>query len=373
MIAYFYVIPGWLELVSLAFCTGVIVCHLWVFPWPALSAYDPCINWILRVWRLFVTGVLVMVVCTAINLLARSVEMSGSGLPSILPVLPTVIFETHFGHVWLVRIGAEVFTLGFFLIFRQSRNSRVFLILLLILMLIISATESASGHPSDKGDFSLPELTDWLHLAGVSFWGGGLLVLALTFPEILKSGADRKPFIAADVAGRFSRVAGIAVSVVGISALYNTFLYVGKLSGLWTTNYGLTLIAKAALFLILIGLGALNRYVYVPCLQKWAGAPVDHGIVKSFIERLVPAFLRQGTGAQIASRFRRSIRIEAFLIIIVLLCASFLRHEMPTIHVTQMKHGRGGGAIHEGAARKAAGQPMPHGTSANNPNELHKE
>jgi uncharacterized membrane protein len=200
-------------------------------------------------------------------------------------------------------------------------------------------TESASGHASDKGDFSLREIMDWLHLLGASVWGGGLLVLSLfVVPALLKLG-DRSAQLVADVARRFSRIAAVAVATVALTALYNAWTYVGSLEALWKAPYGRTVLAKTVLFLLLINLGAFNHYVSVPLLQQWAGISIGiRGIIDRVARRFVMPFFGNKDGYRIAVRFRRMVKVEAFIFVVVLLCVAVLRHQVPALHYLHLAH-----------------------------------
>jgi putative copper export protein len=232
MISYLHVIPGWLELTSLAFCIGVFVSRLWVFPPATGKRSDRNEKLLTRMWRWVSIAAGVMIVCTALNLFVRAVEMSGSSVFSVFPVLPTVLFRTHFGIVWIVRIAAEILILLSLKLFGPRRDSLVFLVCMLAIAGVIAATESASGHASDAGDFSLSEITDWLHLLAASLWGGGLLVLSLFILRGIIEAPEPQPALIAGVAGRFSRIAGFAVGLVAITALYNAFLNIGSFEAL---------------------------------------------------------------------------------------------------------------------------------------------
>jgi putative copper resistance protein D len=346
MTFFLHTLPGWCEIVSLAFCIGVFVCLLWVLP--ASDDRSPLDEHLLAgVSRWAAIAVGIMIACTASNLFVRAVEMSGSSLFSILPVLPVVLFRTHFGRVWLVRISAEVLLLISLKAFGHRQGSRTFLAFMLVLTCVSAATESASGHAADAGDFSLPEMADWLHLLASSVWGGGLLMLSLfLLPKIVKSNdADAAPLVAG-VARRFSRMAGFAVGIVGITALYNGLSYVGSFEGLWKSSYGLIAVAKIGLFLLLVNLGGFNRYVSVPLLQEWAGTPVEsRGIFTRIALRLFPGWQLGGNGYRVAARFERSVKAEAAIIVVVLLCAALLRHEVPARHLHHLGH-PGGRPMH---------------------------
>lgn len=342
MIPYLHVIPGWLELISLAFCIGVFVCRLWVFPPPADKKSDLNENLLAGMWRWVAVAVSVMIVCTISNLFVRAVEMSGSPVLSIFPVLPTVIFRTHFGSVWIIRLSSEVLSLVSLKVFRRYRDSRIFLVVTLCLMVVISATESASGHASDAGDFSLPEIADWIHLLAASVWGGGLFALSLFILRGIAGATEPHPTLIAGVASRFSRIAGFAVGLVAISAIYNGLSYVDGPEALWKSPYGLTVTAKIVLFLLLLNLGAFNRYVSVPLLQEWAGASAkDRGVFTRAAIRVFPRIRMEGSGHRVAMRFLRSVKFEAVLIMAVMLCAALLRHEIPARHLSHMGHADG--------------------------------
>ncbi len=341
MISLLHVIPGWLELLSLAFCVGVLVCRLWVFP-PSADNASACESSLASVWRLFGIGIFVMILCALSNLLVRAVEMSGAPVLSVFPVLPIVLFRTHFGGVWIIRISAEILALFAIKVFGHRRDSGMFTAFLLCLMVVVSATESASGHASDAGDFSLPEIADWLHLLASSVWGGGLIVLSrYLLPAILRPDSGAASPVAG-AARRFSRIAGFAVATVAITALYNGLSYVGSFEALWKSPYGLTVIAKIALFLFLVNFGAFNRYISVPLLQEWAGASSERrGIVTRMAIKSSPGLQLGGNGFRVGLRFRRSVKVEAAIVVAIFLCAALLRHEVPARHLHHLGHADG--------------------------------
>ncbi len=115
---------------------------------------------------------------------------------------------------------------------------------MLCIAVIIAMTESASGHASDKGDFSIPEIMDFLHLLAAGAWGGGLFALSLVILPKLARAGDQAAALIADIARRFSRIAGIAVGIIAITALYNAWSFVGSFEAIWTSPYGWTVFAK---------------------------------------------------------------------------------------------------------------------------------
>jgi copper resistance protein D len=292
-------------------------------------------------WLFFGVSVAVLFASSVADLLVRAVEMSGNPIPSVIPVLPTVIFRTHYGSVWLIRIAVLVLLSILLRTGRRYLDSNGFLLFLLALGLIAAMTETATGHASDAGDFSVAEIMDWLHLAAASVWGGGLFVLSLIIlPKLTGRGEQKAPLIAG-CARRFSRIAAIAVWIIALTAVYHARVYVGSVDALVKTPYGQTIIAKIVLFFFLLSLGAFNRYIIVPRLQEWAGVRTTKpGAMRRLVSSILAPFVTNLREYRAALQFMRSVRTEALLMLGVLLCVSLLRHEVPARHFTHLEHMR---------------------------------
>jgi len=340
--AFLHTIPEWFVLISLTFCIGTLVCRLWVLGASADNEVAYQGHLLTRLWRSFGIGIAVLIASSIADLFVRAMEISGQPLSAVFPVLPAVVFRTHIGHVWLMRMAALILLSLTFAAGRGHRNSRGFLFVMLGFALVISMTESASGHASDKGDFSAPEIIDWLHLMASSVWGGGLLILSLVIlPELARQGEGIAP-LNASVARRFSGIAGFAVGIVAITSLYNAWSYVGSFGAFWKTSYGWTATAKIFLFSLVMYLGAFNRYVSVPLLQQCSClSSSSPGIMERIAVRFFPRYLCTEEKSLIFLRFIWSVKVEALLIIGILLCAALLRHEIPPRHALHMEH-RGG-------------------------------
>ncbi len=342
-------IPEWIELVSLAFMIGALSGRIWIFPSSSgsLLAHENSVD---RVWRLFGACIASIVVTNAIGLFLRASEMSGKLFSEIWGILPTVIIRTHFGRVWLIRTIALIALAVAFKAGARIRARRGYLFLLLVFPIVISMTESASGHASDAGDFSLTEFGDWLHLISASLWGGGLFVLPLSvLPALDKGGWNTgKTRVTADIACRFSRMAGLAIALIAVTALYNSILYVGGFAALATTPYGRTALMKLLLFLAVLGFGAFNRYESVPLLRYKAGLmPRGRGISRFVLNRF-GAGLALKKDEDIARHFSRRVKIEAALILAILLGAALLRSEIPPHHLARLEHHPAGAMDPEG-------------------------
>jgi putative copper resistance protein D len=342
-----HVILEWVQLICLAFCVGVVVCRLWFFTHSMQTEFSYEGNSISGMWNLFCYTLALLIVCAFAGLITRSMEMSGNPISGILPVLPLVLFKTHYGTVWLVRIGVLILLAVAKTVVRY-RDSRPFLVTMLILTLAVSMTSSASGHGADAGDFSLREIADWLHLVAACLWGGGLMVLTFSvLPDLVGRKRGSAPLIS-QVAERFSAIAGFAVALIAVTALYNFLIDVKSIKAMVETPYGLAVAAKILLFGILINLGAFNHYVSVPLLREWAGGLGEAGGVLSRIARkFFLLVVRNRNGLVVVHRFRRLVGVETLLILAVLFCAGVLRYEAPARHFLHMKHQVGHYMQHE--------------------------
>ncbi len=297
-------------------------------------------------WRLFCFGLGFMLAASVVELITRSVEMSGQPVYGISSILPLVLFKTHYGSVWLVRVGALVL-LALSKTTVRYRDTRPFLVFMLVLASIVSMTASASGHASDAGDFSVPEIMDWVHLIAACLWGGGLMVLTSSvFPELIGREKGSAALIST-AADRFSAMAGVAVAMTAITAVYNFRLEVGSIEAMVVSPYGLAAASKILLLFVLLNLGAFNRYVSVPLLREWAGGSAEvRGFIGSTAARFFAYFGRKPSGRRVALRFRRLVAIETMVIIGVLFCAALLRHETPARHFMHMQQMHDQGQMH---------------------------
>jgi copper transport protein len=102
----------------------------------------------------------------------------------------------------------------------------------------------------------------WAHVVAVGVWIGGLAWLFVLLPAAPAEQRGR-------VATRFSNMATVALAVVAVSGIVRALDLVGGFRAwraLWDTSFGITLLVKIGLFLVLVALGARNRFVNVPRL-----------------------------------------------------------------------------------------------------------
>jgi copper transport protein len=116
----------------------------------------------------------------------------------------------------------------------------------------------AAGHAAATGSLRWAKVVaQWIHFAAVGVWLGGLAALLAGIrgaPDETKAMAIR----------RFSATAAVALALVAITGVVRSVQEVGTWGDLFSSGYGLLVVTKAGLLLVLAGMGAMNRYRNVP-------------------------------------------------------------------------------------------------------------
>lgn len=123
--------------------------------------------------------------------------------------------------------------------------------------LVLMLVDVMSGHAAANGILSVDVLIQWIHLVAAGVWIGGLASLLLA---IRGNPSESR----AEVARRFSRWAAVALVAIAVTGVLRAVSEVGTIEALTSSDFGRVVIAKSVLFLVLGGLGALNRFGTVP-------------------------------------------------------------------------------------------------------------
>jgi len=100
-----------------------------------------------------------------------------------------------------------------------------------------------------------------VHVLAASTWLGTLLVLTLVGIRGLirnHSSGEQRARIVADLVNAFSPLALAASAIVAISGATTAWLHLKRISALWTTSYGIALLVKLVMVLIVVMFGAWN-------------------------------------------------------------------------------------------------------------------
>ncbi len=124
----------------------------------------------------------------------------------------------------------------------------------LALALAVLPAPTLAGHSLDPGRSWIEAPADFLHVASAATWLGGLVALAFAVPR-----SAHPPETKLAAARRFSRVALGSVIVLALTGVVRALSELTAVSQLWSTGYGRAIVAKSALFALLVLLGWLSR------------------------------------------------------------------------------------------------------------------
>jgi putative copper resistance protein D len=187
-----------------------------------------------------------------------------------LTTLKTILTQTEFGHLWLVR-GLFSLFVAIFIITPRNRWSGFGL----AIGLEVSLTGASHSWANASAAGVFGSAFDASHLLVSVLWPGCLLPLFVFLVVYRGASTDHSREIVARILERFSRVSLAAVAVLGTTGLLNAFLLGGTLRALLASFYGHLLLFKIGFFLAMVGFGARNYFIFKPRivlnLRKWKG------------------------------------------------------------------------------------------------------
>jgi putative copper resistance protein D len=314
------------ELIILAAAMGAVACNLWVLPSEPRIEPPHLSNARSKLWQLLVLCLIGFTLGSAIELLLRTANMSDLPFVASFPEVGTVLFKTHYGLLWWWRCAALLIAWIAWALHRRENLYRILSMTVFIALAAIALTISASGHAGDDGILSVANIANSLHIIGAFLWGGGIIATAIIiFPILIRARTPARELIAT-ASLRLSTLAGIALALVLIPGMYNAWLQIDNWHELWATLYGQLLVAKVALVAAMAALGALNRYRYVPAIQRDTGRPEPRTLFT------LPRLLRGHNDSTAVMHFFRSLRVEMTLLLGVLLLAAALSQQTPASH-----------------------------------------
>jgi copper transport protein len=169
--------------------------------------------------------------------------------------------------LWLLGGVAVAASAAMYAVRKSDRRSLIVAGVVAAAAMLIRAN---GGHASAATTPALQVALQWLHFMAASVWMGGLL---LAFLLLLARQRENAQTPGAEIR-RYSSLAGYALAVVLVTGALRATEEVDGLSNLlhlFSGSYGTTLDIKVAVVLVLIGLGALNRYRSIPRMDTRPG------------------------------------------------------------------------------------------------------
>jgi putative copper resistance protein D len=220
--------------------------------------------------------------------------MTGSyQLRILLSELVDVTIGTHAGRVIVWSFACAVLALVCSKVFGQAKiRDRA----MLAVLALLAASRAASGHAAVDGGFSLAEVSQFLHLASIAVWSGGVIASGLVVvPGLWRA---NKPEQVVAFTTQLSRVVTVALLVVVVTGAYNAYRGLGaSLLPLAHTQWGVLLTVKLALVFVAISIGAYSR--------RMARAPVSFARTQ-------------------AAHLVQALRWEAVVMLLILTISAFL-------------------------------------------------
>lgn len=147
----------------------------------------------------------------------------------------------------------------------------------------VAATFALSSHAASVSvDSTLAVVFDGLHLLAAGAWAGGLVGLALAaLPTAARLGArpaprETGPALVAALTGAFSTLAQLAMLVIITTGAYATLIRTSGLTGFGTSTWGAALLAKLALWAVLLLLAGYTTARIVPAISNRLASLADH-------------------------------------------------------------------------------------------------
>jgi copper transport protein len=261
-------ISKWLMLASLALLVGRS--SFLVLVWkPTLRAADDQLTADMQeppVWATISKIALVgLLIGLALNILSEAGQATGNELAwPWAPETGRVVIDTRLGVIWLIRLGLALISIWL----AKSRPSSwkrwagFSAGLALLLSISLTAHAATEAHPT------LPIVSDWIHMIGMSFWLGGLAYLFTGLRGIRNLEGVLKTRLTSICIERFSLMALVSVAAIGVTGLYAAYLRVGSIQALYTSIYGEALLLKQVFVGSLLVLAAINLLVISPRLKK---------------------------------------------------------------------------------------------------------
>ena len=232
-------------------------------------------------------------------MLVESATIAGStSIGGTFAALVTVARGTQFGHLVLVRFVLLLAALPLL----GGRGWR--LVAALVLAGAALAMQGGVGHAGAIGGTvgAVLLVSEGLHLLAAGAWLGGLLPLFVLVGSL-------PPRAASASCHNFTPVGLCAVLLIACTAVVQAWQLIGGLGALFGTTYGRIALLKLALFLTLLLLAVINRFVLTERLRDTA-QPVTVRLL------------------------RVSLAVETVLGILVILVAAFLASGTPGTHET---------------------------------------
>jgi copper transport protein len=181
-----------------------------------------------------------------------------AGLPLSRTLDATLLAQTlgtRFGGIWAVRVLLLLFLVAFLRAWSQREDAWTRASAWVAVGMVASAlvvTPSLSGHATAEPYAAVGVVVGVLHFSAAAVWFGGLVLLGTCV-------LPRADVGLLQAVPRFSSVAFTAMVVIVVTGILQGWRQLGSLQALGQTAYGRLLVAKVAVFLLLVAVAGRSR------------------------------------------------------------------------------------------------------------------
>jgi putative copper resistance protein D len=222
----------------------------------------------------------------------EATAMAGVAWRDAMPLVPRVLMDTEFGHMWLVR-AALLLVLGAWGL--RARMTRRASMPGMVLAGLVLATLAWAGHANAQTGLegAVRHIADASHALAAGAWIGSLRPLAASL--------HGQSFDVDDARNvrRYGRLGLLCVAVLVASGAVNAAYTLGAPAHLVDSSYGRLLVTKLLAFGALLAVAAVNRWRLTPVIVQPVSASRAKAMARIRMRRLV--WLEAGLGLAIVS------------------------------------------------------------------------
>lgn len=235
----------------------------------------------------------------AIRLVSHATTLSGSMNELRVGDLTDMISGSTFGRGWMLMVIAA----GVLLVALRSTPARRWRLAAAAAVGLATAA-AMLGHPAAVPDAQGIAIgVDATHALAAGGWAGGVFVLALAFPEAMRTRGDERLTLARSLLRAFSPMALVCAAVLLVTGAASAWLQLRDIGLLLNSAYGLALVRKVVAVLVIAALGAYHWRVAQPSLDS------DRSV----------------------SRLRTSLALDVMLVVAVLVLTAILTGTAPPV------------------------------------------
>jgi copper transport protein len=251
-----------------------------------------------RLHSLCVAGGWLLLALGVVRLVSQGASLSGSMAALSFGDLGDLVAGSTFGRGWLLQMAGAVVLL---LVLRLTGATRWRVLAGITVALAFSA--ALLGHPAAAPNVPLLAIgIDAAHILGAGGWAGAILVMSIAvLPQVVRVPADHKLLLARNLLRAFSPLALTCAAVLVVTGAASAWLQLRDLGLLFDSPYGVVLVRKVVVVLLMAALGAYHWRVAQPSMNR---------------ERSVVLL-------------RRSIAFDLVLVLLVLVLTAFLTGTAP--------------------------------------------